>query len=347
MSGSFLLFWFTIFFLMSLYLICEMKKFEQTKDRTGDVWFYLYLSNLGILEMAGVNIFNINNILLDSSSFGFSSLFFLIMTFCYFGKLISDTNKIIVMFNCNIVGEWAKLPCFIWSLLGLTDPCCMSTTYIVTTYADGHTESDLWATELWNCFIKVLKRFAYFFTVISFYSGLLFFLFFWLLAKIIFQIIISCIGNPNNMEGNQNQNQDIEIINQNNNQNNNQIDNQMNNQNDNQYNYQNDINSNALILNNNRFEPNILNNRNIYNINLNINGNNNILNNPNNYDKPINVEGLAESANKKEEYNQSYDLPDEEEIKNNNNKVDINQNNENSLNKDTDKEEAPAPVIKN
>lgn len=48
------------------------------------------------------------------------------------------------MFSCDTVGEWVRLPCFIWSLLGLTDPCCMSTTYVVTTYADGHTESDLW-----------------------------------------------------------------------------------------------------------------------------------------------------------------------------------------------------------
>ena len=179
------------------------------------------------------------------------------------------------MFSNDKVGQWAKLPCFIWSLIGLTDPCCMSTTYTVTTYADGHTESDLWATELWNCFIKVIKRFAYFFSVISFYFGLLFFLFLWLFAKIIFYIIIRIKGNLNNMEGNQNQNNAIinqnenQYNNQNENQNNNQINNQYNNQNDNQYNNQNDFNSNVLILNNN-FEPKILNNRNIYNINLNI-----------------------------------------------------------------------------
>jgi len=148
------------------------------------------------------------------------------------------------------------------------------------------------------------------------------------------------------MEGNQNQNNVIvkQNENQNNNQienqNNNQNDNQYNNQNDNQYNNQNDFNSNVLIFNNN-FEPKILNNRNIYNINLNINSNANIPNNP------INNEGLEESATKKVEYEQSYDLPDEEEIKNN--KGDINQSIENNLNKDTetDKGDAPAPVNKN
>ena len=187
MSGLYLLAWFTIFFIIGLYLICEMKKFEKTKNRTGDVWFYLYLSNLGILVVAGVKIFDINNMLVDSSPFGLSSLFFLIMNFYYFCKLIkecgSDKTKIIIMFSNDKVGQWAKLPCFIWSLIGLTDPCCMSTTYTVTTYADGHTESDLWATELWNCFIKVIKRFAYFFSVISFYFGLFFFYFYGFLLK--------------------------------------------------------------------------------------------------------------------------------------------------------------------
>lgn len=58
MSGLYLLAWFTIFFIIGLYLICEMKKFEKTKNRTGDVWFYLYLSNLGILVVAGVKMFD-------------------------------------------------------------------------------------------------------------------------------------------------------------------------------------------------------------------------------------------------------------------------------------------------
>jgi hypothetical protein len=43
---------------------------NKTKNRTGDVWFYLYLSNLGILEAAGVNFLNLNNVAVDSSPFG-------------------------------------------------------------------------------------------------------------------------------------------------------------------------------------------------------------------------------------------------------------------------------------
>jgi hypothetical protein len=70
-----------------------MKKFEQTKNRTGDVWFYLYLSNLGILEAAGVNFFNLNNVAVDTSPFGLSLLFFMIMNFYYFCKLIKECHS--------------------------------------------------------------------------------------------------------------------------------------------------------------------------------------------------------------------------------------------------------------
>jgi hypothetical protein len=81
-----------------------MKKFEETKNRTGDVWFYLFLSNLGILLMAGINIFNVNNVAMDTSPFGLSSLFFLIMTINHFCKFIkeckSDKKKMLVMFSC-------------------------------------------------------------------------------------------------------------------------------------------------------------------------------------------------------------------------------------------------------
>ena len=70
-----------------------MKKFEQTKNRTGDVWFYLYLSNLGILIVAGINIFNVNNVAVDTSPFGLSSLFFLIMIIYYFCKLIKECTS--------------------------------------------------------------------------------------------------------------------------------------------------------------------------------------------------------------------------------------------------------------
>lgn len=119
-------------------------------------------------------------------------------------------------------------------------------------------------------------------------------------------------------------------------------------QNNNQCNNPNDINSKDIIINN-KFDPKILNNGNIY-----FSGNNNI---PNNYDKQTNAEGLEVSENKKEEYEQNNDLPNEEGIKNNKifeqnndlpneeeikkNKINNNEGNENSLNKESDKGDSP------
>ena len=327
--GIILLFWFAIFFVLALYLICMMKKFEQTKSKTRDVWFYLYLSNIGILLISGVKIASVNNVTVDDGPFGLCLLFFFIMTFNYYIKFYKECNreKTIICLSCDTVTEWARLPCFILVLLGLTDPCCTQTTYTVTTYADGHTENDLHIVEFMNLCVKVIKRVAYFFSVISFYFGLLFVLIFWVFIKIIFLIVIRCIINSN-MKKNQN---NVKII-----------------QNNNQYNNPNDINSKDIIMNN-KFDPKILNNGNIY-----FSGNNNI---PNNYDKQTNAEGLEVSENKKEEYEQNNDLPNEEEIKNNKifeqnnhlpneeeikkNKINNNEGNENSLNKESDKGNSP------
>ena len=317
-----LLFWFIIFFVLALYLICMMKKFEQTKNKTGDVWFYLYLSNIGIILMSGVKIVSVNNVAVDDSPFGLCSIFFAIMTFNYYIKFLKECNreKTIICLSCDTVAEWARLPCFILGLLGLTDPCCILTSYTVNTYAEGRTESDLHCVEFMNSCFKAIKRIAFFFSVISFYFGLLFVLIFWVFIKIIFLIIIRCIIKSN-MKKNQN---DVKII-----------------QNNNQYNNPNDINSKDIIMNN-KFDPKILNNGNIY-----FHGNNNI---PNNYDKQTYNEGLEVSANKKEEYEQNSDLPNEEEIKNNKifeknndlpneeeikkNKINNKEGNENSSNKE-------------
>lgn len=278
--GTYLLGYFLIFFMMGLYLICEMKKYEQTRNRTKDVWLFIYFSDIGILSVAGVNIFDIKNLFLDSSPFGFSSLVFLIMSFYYLSKLIKNCNPNygIQFFSCDTVGEWGRLPCFIWSLLSLTDPCCKSTSYTVTYYSDGHTESNYWFHVLWNCFIKYVKICAFFFTVISFYFGFLFFLFFWVLAKLLFHIIIKCKGisietqNGNNAENIQNENpiNVLPNINQNI-----QINNEM-------YNPQPNVINNQIIIGN--INNNISNITNNYENNMNRN-NENIRNNSNRINK--------------------------------------------------------------
>ena len=287
--GTILLIWFFINFAIGLYLICVMKEFEQTKNKTGDVWFYLYLSNLGILLLSGIKIVSFDNKAVDFSPFGLSSFFFIIMTFRYCIKI--NREKTINCLSSDKIEEWTRLPSFILVLLGLTDPCCASITFDDTTNEDGHTENNTCIVKICNSCIKVIKRLAYFFSVISFFFGLLFFFLVWIFFKTIYLNIISCIENSNNKKKNKNQ-KNLEIK-QNINQDNNSID------------------FNSHIILNKKYELGILNKGIIYNIDY--TDNKNILNN---YDKQTNAERLDVSTNKNEEYEQNYNLPKEEEFSN-------------------------------
>ena len=191
--GTYLLGWFVIFFFMGLYIVCQMKKYPESANRTDDVWKFMFFANNGILVAAGVNIFNIKNLILDSGPFALSSIVFIIGCFYYICKFCRTCSMQIAnqYFECDQLGELYKLPCFIWSLVGLTDPCCRSNSYTVYTYADGHTESNECCHHMWNCFIYIIKRIATFFTFMSYYIFLLFYLFFWFIAKLIFLCVLS------------------------------------------------------------------------------------------------------------------------------------------------------------
>ena len=76
--GTYLLSWFVIFFFMGLYIVCSMKKYPSIAHRTDDVWKFMFFANNGILVAASVNIFDIKNLILDSSPFGLSSIVFII-----------------------------------------------------------------------------------------------------------------------------------------------------------------------------------------------------------------------------------------------------------------------------
>ena len=217
--GTYLLGWFVIFFFMGLYIVCSMKKYPDIANRTDDVWKFMFFANNGILVAASVNVFNIKNLIIDSSPFALSSIVFIIGCIYYIYKFSRTCSMQIAnqYFECVQLGELYKLPCFIWSLVGLTDPCCRSNTYTVTYYSDGHTESDYCCHLIWNCVIYVIKRFAVIFTFMSYYIFLLFYLFFWLIAKSIFMLIFEQKENPpspnqedknNNNDNNDNNNND-------------------------------------------------------------------------------------------------------------------------------------------
>ena len=215
--GSYLLVWFFIFFFMGLYIVCNMGKYKEIiANRKDDIWKLMFFANNGIFVASGVNIFNIKNLIIDSSPFGLSALVCLIGCAYYIYKYCQICNMKMASqyFDCDKLSELFNIPCFIFSLVGLTDPCCRSESYSVTTYTDGHTESTYCCHCMWNCIIYVIKRFAVFFSIISYYIFLIFYLYFWFIAKLIFMCIYDTTGqttvndddNKNNKNNNNNNN---------------------------------------------------------------------------------------------------------------------------------------------
>jgi len=192
--GSYLLAWFVIFFFIGLYMVCSMKKYPSISHRTDEVWKFMFFANNGILVASSVNVFNIKNLIIDSSPFALSTIVFIIGCIYYIAKYCQTCSMEFAFkyFQCDYLGELYKIPCFVWSLIGLTDPCCISNTYTVTIYADGHTESNECCMRMWNCFIYVIKRLALIFSIVSFYIFLLFYFIFWLIAKSIYLLVLKC-----------------------------------------------------------------------------------------------------------------------------------------------------------
>ena len=204
--GSYLLGWFVIFFFIGLYIICSMKRYPEISNRADDVYKFMFFANNGILVAASVNIFDIKNLIIDSSPFGLSALVFIIGCIYYICKYcqICTLQFADHYFDCDYLGELFKIPCFIWNLRVLSDPCCRSESYTVTTYADGHTESTECCHHMWNCFILIIKRLAIIFTMLSYYIFLLFFLIFWLIAKCIYLMVLKCKEEEEEAENVQN-----------------------------------------------------------------------------------------------------------------------------------------------
>ena len=279
------------------------------------------------------SVFNIKNILLGSSPFGLSSIVFLIGCFYYICKFCKECSyqKAHEYFDGSKISELNKIPCFVWSLVGLTDPCCRSESYTVTVYSDGSTESTYCCHCMWNMFIYIIKRLAVIFTFVSFYIFLVFYILFWFIAKGIFYLILHCQkeSGDNSEKQSDNQKQDIQ-----------QVNNVPNIQNDGNQVIVNQIYSNEIIY----IQDNNINNINSDRININNpnnknNYNNNVNNAINNKDNNNNFQSIDRLNN-----NQEYlTISPRAEINNNNRRINhinqinnvnnyqLNQNNNNNI----------------
>lgn len=139
-----------------------------------------------------------------------SGIIFVIGSIFLLRNLIRDTGG-----NCfadfNIIDKlknYFRIPCdYIWSFIGLTDPCCEITSYTVTTYSDGSTSSTKSCVECWNLFMLIVKRVVFFISTMFFYCFLIFLTVIFLIIKAITQI--KCKSNNQNVNSNVPQNSDL------------------------------------------------------------------------------------------------------------------------------------------
>ena len=173
-----------------------MGRYPEISERTDDVYKFMFFANNGILVAASVNVFDIKNLIIDSSPFASSALVFIIGCIYYISKYCQTCSIKFAAkyFSCDYLGELYKLPCFIWSLKFLANDCLRSNTITVIYYTDGSSESDACCHYIWNCFIFIIKILAVIFSIVSFYIFLLFYLIFWLIAKCIYLLVLECKG---------------------------------------------------------------------------------------------------------------------------------------------------------
>ena len=192
--GTFLLAWFFIFFFMGLYIICILKRYKEFEEKIYDIWKFMFFANNGILVASFVNMFSFKNLFMDSSPFALSLIGCGIGIAYYICKFSKNCSKRYAFeyFQYEKLSEFFRLPCFVFQLIGLTDPCCMSTTYTVTYYSDGTTSSTECCMHLWNFFIFIMKRLAVIFSMLSYYIFVIFYLIFWFIGKGILAWCFKC-----------------------------------------------------------------------------------------------------------------------------------------------------------
>lgn len=219
-----------VYIILCLYMICAMNKYtDNPQVITKEIWKFMYLTNNGYLfiSVAFLMIARDDNddeyekmawgfLLANLAIFVIGSIVFMVKS-C--GVWCEDCLG--TFFSFESLGSLFSLPCtFVWGLLGVTDPCCMQTTYTVTTYADGHTESNECCVRLCNCTVYLLKRLAMLVSTIIYYGFIIVLTIVWFILKAIISLILllvlcTCgrkLIQPDPEPANQNNNQQENLV---------------------------------------------------------------------------------------------------------------------------------------
>ena len=191
--GTFLLAWFFIFFFMGLYIICILKRFPAFEEKIYEIWKFMFFANNGILVASFVNMFSFKNLFMDSSPFVLSLIGCGIGIVYYIYKFSKNCSKRYAYeyFQYEKIKELFNLPCIIFELIKLTDPCCMASPTL-TVNVFGYVESDICYVCVWNFFMFILKKLAVVFSMLSYYIFLIFYLIFWFIGKGILAWCFKC-----------------------------------------------------------------------------------------------------------------------------------------------------------
>ena len=227
-KGLYLVSYFIVFLVMSLYMVCKIEKYkkvieEEIKDEIKqnkeeaaegkelfeiiknkiemkikeiklDLKKFLFMANDGTVVVSAINIIiEIQNPFLDWSPLIVTFLIFIISIIWYIrrlSKILKNNNSVKEYFSKNTLKNLFFLPCSIWKLVALTDDC----------FRCNNEDDNCWVS-IWNCLIILIKFLAYILSCLCFY---IFYPIFLLILLLIFLIYSKCNGKNNNDKNVQN-----------------------------------------------------------------------------------------------------------------------------------------------
>ena len=141
-----------VFIILTFLLLCALCIYEEEKELVNGILFFIYLTNNGyILVSLSIKYYSHQDeiafyfLLVELVILGIGTIACLIK-FCK----IFCKNPLLI-FSCNAIWFLLSLPCkYIWSVLGITDPCFEQDSYTVYTYSDGYMESDYCCVCVWK-----------------------------------------------------------------------------------------------------------------------------------------------------------------------------------------------------
>ena len=188
---------FIFFCFMAIYILARLSKFpDYIKERRYDLYTFIYFANNGNIIVIFFYIlfpFNLHdnrlNIVIISLTFYSSSLVLIIGGICFIANFVKSKCISKQFFIWGHLFSIAKLPCFVWNVIPLNCYCCICIKRTKHYYGDDDSHCCC-CTYICNLFIKLLKFISYIYCIIPFCLFYIVFIIGWLIAKLIYLIVL-------------------------------------------------------------------------------------------------------------------------------------------------------------